>query len=136
MDIADALEFIRANSQAVLATSRRDGRPQLSPVNVVVNATGQVVLSSRATAVKVKNLRRDPYASLCVTTTAFYGDWCQVEGSVTVIDLPEAMDGLVDYYRSASGEHPDWDEYRAAMVSERRVLVVIDVARAGPSVAG
>ena len=136
MDIADALEFIRANSQAVLATGRRDGRPQLSPVNVVVNATGQVVLSSRATAVKVKNLRRDPYASLCVTTTAFYGDWCQVEGSVTVVDLPEAMDGLVDYFRSASGEHPDWDEYRAAMVSERRVRVVIDVERAGPSVAG
>ena len=136
MDIADALDFIRANSQAVLATTRRDGRPQLSPVNVVVNPFGQVVLSSRATAVKVKNLRRDPYASLCVTTTAFYGDWCQVEGAVTVIDLPEAMDGLVAYYRSASGEHPDWDEYRAAMVSERRVLVVIDVARAGPSVAG
>ena len=136
MDIADALEFIRANSQAVLATTRRDGRPQLSPVNVVVNPTGQVVLSSRATAVKVKNLRRDPYASLCVTTTAFYGDWCQVEGAVTVVDLPVAMDGLVAYYRSASGEHPDWDEYRAAMVSERRVLVVIDVARAGPSVAG
>ena len=136
MDIADALEFIRANSQAVLATTRRDGRPQLSPVNVVVNPFGQVVLSSRATAVKVKNLRRHPYASLCVTTTAFYGNWCQVEGAVTVVDLPEAMDGLIDYYRSASGEHPDWDEYRAAMVSERRVLVVIDVARAGPSVAG
>lgn len=136
MDIADALKFIRTNSQAVLATTRRDGRPQLSPVNVVVNATGQVVLSSRATAIKVKNLRRDPYASLCVTTTAFYGDWRQVEGAVTVVDLPEAMDGLVDYYRRASGEHPDWDEYRAAMVSERRVLVVIDVARAGPSVAG
>ncbi len=136
MDIAEALEFIRTNSQAVLATTRRDGRPQLSPVNVVVNTAGQVVLSSRATAIKVKNLRRDPHAAVCVTTTAFYGDWCQVEGSVTVVDLPEAMDGLVDYYRSASGEHPDWDEYRAAMVSERRVLVVIDVQRAGPSVAG
>ena len=136
MDIAEALEFIRTNSQAVLATTRRDGRPQLSPVNVVVNTAGQVVLSSRATAIKVKNVRRDPHASVCVTTTAFYGDWCQVEGSVTVVDLPEAMDGLVDYYRSASGEHPDWDEYRAAMVSERRVLVVIDVQRAGPSVAG
>jgi len=136
MDTAEALEFIRTNSQAVLATTRRDGRPQLSPVNVVVNEAGQVVLSSRATAIKVKNLRRDPHAAVCVTTTAFYGDWCQVEGSVTVVDLPEAMDGLVDYYRSASGEHPDWDEYRAAMVSERRVLVVIDVERAGPSVAG
>ena len=136
MDIAEALEFIRTNSQAVLATTRRDGRPQLSPVNVVVNGAGQVVLSSRATAMKVKNVRRDPHAAVCVMTTAFYGDWCQVEGSVTVVDLPEAMDGLVDYYRRASGEHPDWDEYRAAMVSEQRVLVVIDVERAGPSVAG
>ena len=136
MDIAEALEFIRTNSQAVLATTRRDGRPQLSPVNVVVNGAGQVVLSSRATAMKVKNVRRDPHAAVCVMTTTFYGDWCQVEGSVTVVDLPEAMDGLVDYYRRASGEHPDWDEYRAAMVSEQRVLVVIDVERAGPSVAG
>ena len=136
MDINEAVEFVRANNQAVLATTRRDGRPQLSPVGVVVNDAGQVVLSSRDTAMKVKNLRRDPHASLCVLNSTFYGAWCQVEGSVTVVDLPEAMDGLVDYYRRAAGEHPDWDEYRAAMVSERRVLVVIDVQRAGPSVAG
>ncbi len=136
MDVTEALEFIRANSQSVLATTRADGRPQLSPVNVVVDDAGRVVLSSRATAVKVKNLRRTPYASVCVMTAAFYGDWCQVEGAVTVVDLPEAMDGLVDYYRRASGEHPDWDDYRAAMVREQRVLVVIDVQRAGPSVSG
>jgi len=136
MDIAEALEFVRKNSHAVLATTRRDGRPQLSPVDVTVNAGGQVVLSSRDTAMKVKNLRRDPHASLCVMSPQFYDAWCQVEGVVSVVDLPEAMDGLVDYYRRAAGEHPDWDEYRAAMVSERRVLVVIDVQRAGPSVAG
>lgn len=136
MDVTKALEFIRANSQSVLATTRADGRPQLSPVNVVLDQAGRVVLSSRATAVKVKNLRRTPYASVCVMTAAFYGDWCQVEGAVTVVDLPEAMDGLVDYYRRASGEHPDWDDYRAAMVREQRVLVVIDVQRAGPSVSG
>ncbi len=136
MDVTQALEFIRTNSQSVLATTRLDGRPQLSPVNVVVDDAGRVVLSSRATAVKVKNLRRTPYASVCVMTPAFYGDWCQVEGPVTIIDLPEAMDGLVDYYRRASGEHPDWDDYRAAMMREQRVLVVIDVQRAGPSVSG
>ena len=136
MDVTEALEFIRANSQSVLATTRADGRAQLSLVNVVVDDAGRVVLSSRATAVKVKNLRRTPYASVCVMTAAFYGDWCQVEGAVTVVDLPEAMDGLVDYYRRASGEHPDWDDYRAAMVREQRVLVVIDVQRAGPSVSG
>lgn len=136
MDIAQALDFIRANSQSVLATTRRDGRPQLSPVNVVVNDTGQVVLSSRRTAIKVKNLQREPHAAVCVMTDAFYGQWCQVEGPVTVVELPEAMDGLVDYYRKASGEHPDWDDYRAAMVRDQRVLVVIDVERAGPSVSG
>jgi len=136
MDISQALDFIRANSQSVLATTRRDGRPQLSPVNVVVNDTGQVVLSSRRTAIKVKNLQREPHAAVCVMTDAFYGQWCQVEGPVTVVELPEAMDGLVDYYRRASGEHPDWDDYRAAMVRDQRVLVVIDVERAGPSVSG
>ena len=137
MDRDQALEFIRANSHCVLATTRRDGRPQLSPVDVTVNAAGQVVLSSRQTAMKVKNLRREPYASVCVVTDGFYGPWCQVEGPVHILDLPEAMEPLVNYYRRAAGkEHPDWDEYREAMVREQRVLVVIDVERTGPSVSG
>jgi len=137
MDRDQALEFIRANSRCVLATTRRDGRPQLSPVDVTVNAADQVVLSSRQTAMKVRNLRREPYASVCVVTDGFYGPWCQVEGPVHILDLPEAMEPLVDYYRRAAGkEHPDWDEYREAMVREQRVLVVIDVERTGPSVSG
>jgi PPOX class probable F420-dependent enzyme len=137
MDRDQALEFIRANSRCVLATTRRDGRPQLSPVDVTVNAAGQVVLSSRQTAMKVKNLRRDPYASVCVFTTGFYGPWCQIEGPAHIVELPEAMEPLVDYYRRAAHkEHPDWDEYREAMIREQRVLVVIDVERTGPSVSG
>jgi PPOX class probable F420-dependent enzyme len=137
MDRDEALDFIRSNSRCVLATTRRDGRAQLSPVDVTVNEQGQVVLSSRQTAMKVKNLRREPYASVCVFTDRFYGQWCQVEGPVTIVELPDAMEGLVDYYRRASGkEHPDWDEYRDAMVREQRVLVVIDVERVGPSVSG
>jgi len=137
MDRDQALEFIRANSHCVLATTRRDGRPQLSPVDVTVNEAGQVVLSSRQTAMKVKNLRREPYASVCVFTPGFYGRWCQIEGPAHILELPEAMEPLVDYYRRAAGkEHPDWDEYREAMVREQRVLVVIDVERTGPSVAG
>jgi hypothetical protein len=85
----------------------------------------------------VKNLRREPNASVCVFTDAFYGPWCQIEGPVHIVELPEAMEGLVDYYRRASGkEHPDWDDYREAMVREQRVLVVIDVERTGPSVSG
>ena len=136
MDVTEALEFIRANSQSVLATTRADGRAQLSLVNVVVDDAGRVVLSSRATAVKVKNLRRTPYASVCVMTAAFYGDWCQVEGAVTVVDLPEAMDGLVDYYRRASGEHPDWDGYRAAMTEQGKTLLRITPTRWGPIATG
>ena len=137
MDRDQALEFLRSNSHSILATTRRDGRPQLSPVDVTVNAQGQVVLSSRLTAMKVKNLLREPYASVCAITPGFYGQWCQVEGPVQVVELPEAMDGLIDYYRRAAGkEHPDWDDYREAMVREQRVLVVIDVERTGPSVSG
>jgi PPOX class probable F420-dependent enzyme len=137
MDRDQALEFLRSNSRSVLATTRRDGRPQLSPIDVTVNAQGQVVLSSRKTAMKVKNILREPYASVCSFTAGFYGEWCQIEGPAHVVELPDAMDGLIDYYRRAAGkEHPDWDDYREAMVREQRVLVVIDVERAGPSVSG
>ena len=81
---------------------------------------------------KVKNLRRDPAAVLCVLSDGFFGPWVQVEGTVEVVPLPEAMDGLVDYYRRLSGEHPDWDDYRAAMARDRRCLIRIQIDRAGP----
>jgi PPOX class probable F420-dependent enzyme len=95
-----------------------------------------VVVSTRETAVKTRNLRRRPRASLIVFTDNFYGDSVQVEGPVEVVPLPEAMDGLVAYYRQISGEHPDWDDYRAAMEREHRVLLRISVERAGPDRAG
>jgi len=136
MDIAAAQEFLRANHHAVLATSRADGRPQLSPVTVAVDADGRVIISTRATAVKVRNLRRDPRVSMVAFTERFYGDWVQVEGTAEIIALPEALDLLVDYYRRAAGEHPDWDEYRAAMVEQRRVIVRFAILRAGPNVSG
>jgi PPOX class probable F420-dependent enzyme len=133
----ELLDFVRPRHHLILSTRRADGTEQLSPVDVTVNAAGQVVLSSRQTAMKVKNLRREPYASVCVFTDGFYGPWCQIEGPAHIVELPEAMEPLVDYYRRAAGkEHPDWDEYREAMVREQRVLVVIDVERTGPSVAG
>ena len=115
-----ARDFLRANHRAVLATVRADGRPQLSPVTAAVDDAGRVLISTRETAVKARNLRRDPRASLCVFTDGFFGPWVQVEGDAEVISLPGAMDELVAYYRLVAGEHPDWDEYRAAMVAERR----------------
>jgi PPOX class probable F420-dependent enzyme len=133
MDIPDARAFLAANHRAVLATFRSDGRPQLSPVAVGVDSAGRAVISSRQTAYKVQNLRRDPRASLCVLSDGFYGPWAQVEGTATVVSLPDAMELLVDYYRSLAGEHPDWDDYRHAMERDRRVLVRIDLERVGPN---
>jgi PPOX class probable F420-dependent enzyme len=135
MDPVTALEFIRKNHRAVLATFRADGNPQLSLVAAGVD-DDTVVVSTRETAIKTKNLRRRPRASLIVFTDAFYGNSVQVEGPVEVVSLPQAMDGLMAYYRQISGEHPDWDEYRSAMEQERRVLLRITVERAGPDHAG
>ena len=136
MDIDHALEFIRSNHRAVMLTHRSDGRPQMSPVVCNVDAGGRIAVSTRETALKTKNLRRDPRVSLCVVNDGFYGDWIQVDGTAEVTSLPDAMEPLVDYYRSISGEHPDWDEYRNAMERERRVIVRITVDRAGPDRSG
>ena len=136
MDIGDALGFVREHPRAVLVTRRRDGRPQTSPVSVGVADDGVLVISTRETAIKVKNLERDPVATLCVLSDGFYGPWIQVEGPVGIVRLPEAMDGLVDYYRRLSGEHQDWDDYRAAMERERRVLLRLTVTAAGPDQSG
>ena len=136
MDTGRAADFLRAHHRAVLATSRSDGRPQLSPVTCTVDDENRVLVSTRETALKTRNLRRRPQASLCVFTDNFFGEWVQVEGDVEIIPLPDAMDLLVEYYRSISGEHPDWDDYRAAMVRDQRVIVRITITRAGPDVSG
>jgi len=140
MEPAAALEVIRHQHHGVLATERGDGRPQLSPVAAAVLGDpvlgDVVVISSRETAMKVKNLRRRPYASLCVFPDTFFGSWVQAEGPVEVVSLPEAMDQLVEYYRGVSGEHPDWDDYRSAMERERRVMIRMTVERAGPDRSG
>ena len=136
MDVAAALDFVREHHRGVLATMRRDGRPQMSPIAASVDADGLVAISSRETAIKVKNLRRDPRASLCAMNDGFYGDWVQLDGSAEILSLPDAMEPLVEYYRSLSGEHPDWDDYRAAMERDQRLLIRIRVERAGPNVAG
>jgi PPOX class probable F420-dependent enzyme len=137
VDIATAQEFIRNQHRAVMATFRKDGRPALSPVTVALDGAGRVVVSTRETAMKVKHLRRDTGVAITVFTERFFADdWVQVEGDAEIVALPEAMEPLVDYYRSVSGEHPDWDDYRAAMVRDQRVLVRFTIERAGPTVSG
>ena len=136
MDPQRAIQFVRVHHHAVLATTRSDGRPQLSPVTAGVDDEGRILISTRETAVKTRNLARDPRASLCVLNDRFFGEWVQAEGTAEIVHLPEAMDLLVDYYRRISGEHPDWDDYREAMRRERRVLVRITITRAGPDASG
>ena len=136
MDLDTAREFLHAHHRAVLATFRRDGRPQLSPVLCACDEKGRVLISTRETAVKTRNLRRDPRVSLCVMNDGFFGGWVQVDGGAEIISLPDAMDLLVDYYRRISGEHPDWDDYRSAMARERRVAVRVTLTRAGPGLSG
>jgi len=132
MDPGEALRFLESHHRGVMSTLRADGRPQLSPVLCATDAADRVVVSTRHGSAKVRNLRRDPWISVCVLSDTFFGRWVQVEGRAEIVELPDAMEPLVDYYRRISGEHEDWDDYRAAMRSEGRVLVRFPIERAAP----
>lgn len=132
MELAEAQKFLSENECAVLTTWRRDGRIQMSPITVGLDAAGRAMISSRETAYKVRNIQRDPRVSLCAFTDDFVGPWVQIDGTAEVVKLPEAMELLVDYYRRIAGEHPNWDEYRQAMEQDRRVLIRITIENAGP----
>jgi PPOX class probable F420-dependent enzyme len=132
MDLDRAREFIRQNHRAVLATRRRDGTVQLSPVLVNVDGEERAIISSRETAIKVHNLRRDPYAQLCVFEDDWPGQWMGIDGQAEILSLPEAMDPLIDYYKRFPDENPDWDDYRERMRRQKRVLIRIELQRAGP----
>jgi PPOX class probable F420-dependent enzyme len=131
MDVTAGLEFLNTHHRVVLATRRADGGTQMSPVNAGV-VDGAVVISSRAMLAKVANLRQRPQASVLVLNDGFYGQWVQLDGPAEVIDQSAAdtLDLLVEVYRSISGEHPDWDDYRAAMVRDERVVIRIRPQRA------
>jgi PPOX class probable F420-dependent enzyme len=128
--------FIRSHHRGVLATLRQDGGPQLSPVLVGVDDDGSLIISTRESAMKTANVRRTGRAWVCVFEDGFFGRWVQAEGPATVESLPGVMDALVRYYRLAAGEHPDWDDYRAAMQRDRRVLLRIQIERVGPLTQG
>ncbi len=136
MEIDEAIGYVRRNHHAVLATLKQDGSPQLSPVTVGVDGDDRVIISTRQTAYKVRHVRRNPRVWLCVFPDGFYGHWVQLAGTAEIVELPAAMDGLIRYYRDISGEHPDWDDYRAAMERDQRLLLRIAVSKAGPTVSG
>ena len=130
------LAFVRPRHRGVLTTFRRDGRPQLSPVAMGVDAPGRIVIASYPERAKARNLRRDRRASVCVLSDDWDDAWVQVDGSAEVLDLPEALEPLVDYFRAISGEHPDWDEYREAMVRQGKCLLRITIHDWGPIATG
>ena len=136
VDRTALLDFLRARTQAVLVTRRSAGGVQMSPVTFGVDGEGRVVVSTYPQRAKVTNARRDPAVSLCVLSADWNDPWVQLDGEAEVLDLPEALEPLVEYYRSISGEHPDWDEYRAAMTRQGKSLLRITVTGWGPIASG
>lgn len=126
-DTAAALDFARTHHRAVLVTRRANDGLQMSPIVAAVDEQDRIVISSTQHTAKVRNLRRDPRAGLCFLTDEFFGGSAQLEGRATIVDLPEAMELLVAYYKAVAGEHPNWDEYRRAMQEQQRVVIRIDV---------
>ena len=134
MDLDDALAFARRHSQGVLATVGGDGRPQLSNIVFGIDDRGVVRISVTASRVKTKNLRRDPRASLYVAGGSFWSyvvlDATAELSGIAARPDDEVVDELVSLYRSISGEHPDWGDYRRAMAAESRLVVRLRPERA------
>jgi PPOX class probable F420-dependent enzyme len=136
VDRSELERFVTGRHHLVLATTRRDGRPQLSPVTGGLDPQGRVVISSYPERAKVVNLRRDPTTSVLVLSDEFDDAWVQLDGTAEVLDLPDALEPLVDYYRAVGGEHPDWDEYREAMTAQGKCLIRVTIERWGPIATG
>jgi PPOX class probable F420-dependent enzyme len=128
-----AKEFLKKNHCGVLATRKKDGGIQMSPITAGLDEAGRVIISSRETAYKVNNLRRDPRAALCVFAPSFHGEgWVQVNGSAEIVSLPQSLESLIYLQRQVYGEHRNWDDFRARMERERRVIVRIVIQTVGP----
>ena len=136
IDRDELLLFVRPRHDGVLIAFRSDGRPQASLVAMGVGDDGRILVSTYPERAKVHNLRRNPACSVVVMSDAFGGEWVQVDGTAEVVDLPDSVEGLVEYFRAISGEHPDWDEYRAAMVQQGKSLIRITIDSWGPIASG
>lgn len=128
--------FLRQRHRGLLVTTRRDGRPQMSPVSCGLDAQGRVVVSTYPERAKVRNVRRESRVSVCVVSDDWNGPYVQVDGHAEVLDLPEALEPLVEYFRCISGEHPDWEEYREAMHRQGKCLIRVSIERWGPIATG
>ncbi len=129
-------DFVRPRHHAILTTTRVDGSPQLSPVTCGLDTAGRLVISTYPKRAKVVNARRDPRVSACVLSDTWDDAWVQLDGTAEVLDLPDAVEPLVEYFRVISGEHPDWDEYRSAMRRQGKCLIRVTIDRWGPIATG
>ncbi|MGY1434995.1 PPOX class F420-dependent oxidoreductase [Streptomyces reniochalinae] len=136
VDLDGLLEFVRPRHRAILLTRRKDGAPQASPLTCGVDAAGRIVVSTYPERAKTRNARREARVSVLVLSDEWNGPWVQVDGDAEVLDLPEALEPLVEYYRAISGEHPDWDEYRAAMREQGKSLIRVTPRQWGPIATG
>ncbi|TMA59315.1 MAG: TIGR03618 family F420-dependent PPOX class oxidoreductase [Deltaproteobacteria bacterium] len=137
VEIERAKEFLQEHHWGILATRRKNGNLQMSPVTVGLDSVGRAIISSRETAYKVNNLRRDPRAALCAITSSFHGEgWVQINGAAEIISLPDALDILTYLQRQAYGEHKSWPEFHERMARERRVIIRINIESVGPKVRG
>ncbi|ASR37328.1 PPOX class F420-dependent enzyme [Prauserella marina] len=136
VDRAELVKFLKPRHRGVLLTSRADGGPQMSPVTCGVDGEGRLVVSTYPERAKTHNARRDPRVSMCVLSDEWNGPYVQVDGIAEVLDMPDAVEGLVEYFRCISGEHPDWAEYREAMVRQNKSLIRIGIERWGPIATG
>ncbi|MEU7629605.1 PPOX class F420-dependent oxidoreductase [Nocardia sp. NPDC049220] len=136
VELPELLEFLRPRHHGLLSTIRTSGDPQLSPVTCGVDSGGRIVVSTYPDRAKTRNIRRRDRVSICVLSDDWNGPYVQVDGHAEVIDMPAALEGLVDYYRCISGEHPDWSEYRDAMKRQDKSLIRIHIDRWGPVATG
>jgi len=133
---AELLDFVRPRHRMILLTRRKDGTPQMSPVTGGVDDQGRIVISTYPGRAKTRNAERDPAVSVCVLSDDWNDAWVQVDGQAEVLHQPDSVEALVDYFRCISGEHPDWDEYRAAMRTQGKSLIRITPERWGPLAPG
>ncbi|MCK2142443.1 PPOX class F420-dependent oxidoreductase [Streptomyces albidoflavus] len=133
---AELLDFVRPRHRALLLTARADGSPQASPLTCGVDGEGRIVVSTYPERAKTRNAQRNPKVSVVVLSDEWNGPWVQIDGTAEVIDAPDSVEPLVEYFRVISGEHPDWDEYRAAMLKQGKSLIRITPERWGPVATG
>ena len=136
VDRAALLDFVRPRHRALLLTARADGTPQASPLTCGVDGEGRIVVSTYPERAKTRNAQRNPKVSVVVLSDEWNGPWVQIDGTAEVIDAPDSVEPLVEYFRVISGEHPDWDEYRAAMLKQGKSLIRITPERWGPVATG